>query len=191
MPVQRVAHRRTASRTVSRTHFSLVARTECAGRGIGCVRDEIVAVILNRNTERTHERASGEPPHRPTGRATVMRPPKPIRRRSVTVAPSAGRMTSPSRTSCPTRTSSSFFGAPGASRITSPFFCTIVSGTPLASASRACSARCRILHGPGRRSAVVPICTSAPAQAGRGALRHAHAPDARSRFSRRVPTAGS
>ena len=73
----------------------------------------------------------------------MIKPPYPIRRRSFSVAPSAGRITSPSSTSRPTRVSSTFLGSPGARRITSPFFCTTARGTPFASASRACSARCR------------------------------------------------
>ena len=62
-------------------------------------------------------RTNGGPARRPsraTASATVITPPKPILRRSLMVVPSAGRMTSPSSTNRPARTSSTLRNAPGA-----------------------------------------------------------------------------
>ncbi len=79
-----------------------------------------------------------------TGSATVISPFTAILRRSFKVAPSAGRITSPSSTHRPTRSSPIFSGPPGARRIKSPLRCTMAFGMPCERPKRACSRMCRI-----------------------------------------------
>ena len=60
LPVHKVAQRRTARRTASRTLLLVAAGLIGARRGVGRVGDEVVAVLLDRNAERADQRRAGK-----------------------------------------------------------------------------------------------------------------------------------
>ena len=182
LPVHRVAQRRTASRTASRTLSSSAPASIGARGGVGGVGEEVVAVLLDRHAERADQRIAGKlAVRRRPASATVISPLSAILRRSLIVEPSAGRMTSPSSTSRPTRSSPIFFGPLGREADD----VAILLDDRLRDALRQAEARllahvARSRRGPGRGSAgrIQPyICGQlGPARDG---PRHGHAPGAR------------
>ena len=111
LPVQSVAQRRTARRTASRSLSSLaLALRRRRGRGRAGLLEEGLAVLLDRHALKVDldvalEAAVAVERERDRDQAG-----KASRRRSFMVAPSAGRMTSPSRTRRPTLSSRELLG---------------------------------------------------------------------------------
>src|SRR4029079_10962339 len=95
LPVHSVAQRRTASRTASRVRSSSVPGLKAR------VAASVASAMKSSRSSSTgtpNGRTSGLPaswPSSPTGTATVIKPPKPIRRRSFTLRPSAAKTASP------------------------------------------------------------------------------------------------
>ena len=129
-PVGRAAAHREPDRLAQLVLARALRRAPLRRRLAGFV-EEGVAILLDRNALQCRSRrrpATRRPASIAT--ATEITPFDAILRRSFIVAPSAGRMTSPSRTSRPTRSWPMIFGPSGARRTTSPFFWTIRLGTP-------------------------------------------------------------